>query len=349
MTRVSVARPARAAFTLIELLVVIAIIAILIGLLLPAVQKVREAAARMTCQNNLKQIGLACHNFESSRQVLPPSMTNRGASVLVLLLPFIEQENAYRVWDPTFTTAGASWWGSAVLPVLPNYGVTPPAGTPYANANNIKTFICPSAPPPDSVLNMPQVRFWGVRGKHFPDGGIWANAAAAPAINASTSTFTTGNGFGSTISQTAKTNYLVNIGYIQDDRYIGPFQYNSGSGRGIAITGITDGTSNTIGFAETAGGLTFAGSTNEGWTLFAYGHGYFASDFGTCPSSTNSNCNNTPAGRGLAAGMPGSLHGNNRFNNVFMDGSVRALNGSIDFSTYVYICGAADGIVVTFD
>jgi len=109
-------RRSRTGFTLIELLVVIAIIAILIGLLVPAVQKVREAAARTQCQNSLKQMGLALHNYESSKKVFPPAFrTPPGTTATplfpgwgwgTLILPYIEQAPLYASLNPDATLFG---------------------------------------------------------------------------------------------------------------------------------------------------------------------------------------------------------------------------------------------------
>src|SRR6185436_15983474 len=104
--------PRRNAFTLIELLVVIAIIAILIGLLVPAVQRVREAAARLQCKNNLKQIGVAFHNYHTAFNHFPPGFSSQAASVDgaslgkgwgwgVYLLPYLDQANLYNQLDLT--------------------------------------------------------------------------------------------------------------------------------------------------------------------------------------------------------------------------------------------------------
>jgi len=138
----STVRVRRLAFTLIELLVVIAIIAVLIGLLLPAVQKVREAAARMKCSNNLKQVGLAMHNYHDANGKLPsankqtcPAGTANGSSTgchysnaaFVVTLPYIEQGALFTKYNPNVWTD------------------EDPAGlNTFFNTQMVKTYVCPS-------------------------------------------------------------------------------------------------------------------------------------------------------------------------------------------------------------
>jgi len=209
----------RRGFTLIELLVVIAIIAILIGLLLPAVQKVREAAARMSCSNNLKQLALACHNYHDQVQFLPPGAANDqapfgtqgtistanqwGSSWKVYILPFIEQDNIFRRW--TFNS---------------HSGYANAANANLINTITIKGYRCPSSPVPE----------------RFNRGG----AAASMMVDSYTGIA------GSVVAgMTPAVTPIVAVGCCNGT---GPQATDNGilhAGSKVTMVGITDGTSNT--------------------------------------------------------------------------------------------------------
>jgi prepilin-type N-terminal cleavage/methylation domain-containing protein/prepilin-type processing-associated H-X9-DG protein len=216
--------PRRLGFTLIELLVVIAIIAILIGLLLPAVQKVREAAARMTCSNNLKQIALGAHNYQSALGSFPPGVNNNNgtansgfagsmAGTLAYLLPYVEQDNVYKQF------------AQGVWPIPSTVGYYSSSATQVS----IKTFLCPSDNA-DTVA---------------PANGSFAFFVYYP--GGMTGWYFGGN------TPYGRTNYASNAGYLGNVPgypYQGPFATNTKT----RITDITDGTSNTFCFGEALGG-----------------------------------------------------------------------------------------------
>ncbi len=361
----------RGAFTLIELLVVIAIIAVLIGLLLPAVQKVREAASRLRCQNNLKQLGLAALNYESANGALPfnaitknnnqwpfipfdpayvaaPGVvggTQGRCSGLVPLLPYVEQNNVYPLY-----VFGLDWSDPANAGVL---------------LISFKLFRCPSSPSPDGGITP--------YGSTYISGG---NAKfAPPSVNGSAT-----NVYGAAVYPTT----VVRVtGWTSDYAPITQVKtVKDGSGKEIAyanplvaaaypgtpskgalrqnggtrVVEIIDGTSNTLLYSEAAGrdlqryadrssvpydvakntGMIWADADNRITVTGtdATGKGGVAS--GPCAI----NCNN------LSSGDAYSFHSSG-INAVFADGSVRHLRSSMSIVVLVALVTRDGGEVIS--
>ncbi|HEY7428794.1 MAG TPA: DUF1559 domain-containing protein [Gemmataceae bacterium] len=156
----------RYGFTLIELLVVIAIIAVLIGLLLPAVQKVRATAARLSCQNNIRQIALACLNYESSTGALPPgssqhptlfsggnTTTYYPATVLVIILPYLEGANNYNLFNLAYDTLSDPINAAARKQTIKFY-ICPAEAHPYPTGQNYAANVGATCEPPRGVRRL---------------------------------------------------------------------------------------------------------------------------------------------------------------------------------------------------
>jgi prepilin-type N-terminal cleavage/methylation domain-containing protein/prepilin-type processing-associated H-X9-DG protein len=340
-------------FTLVELLVVIAIIAVLIGLLLPAVQKVREAANQVQCRNNLKQIGLAIHNYHDTNQHLPPwgfdfnynprpanpyGDRRAGHSIHTLILPFLEQQNAVSL-------------ARLDLSPLDPINLPPNWGTCIAGSVKVKVFLCPSAP--DRTVDYgPSFTALGI-GSYGP---LILGATDYAAVRGYHGNFRTACAPASPNYSSGSARGEDNGGALGVKGEMTPWGLARGK---VRLTDITDGTSHTILMAEDAGrpqvyarGRPLPDSfppSGSGWTRFAAWGDYLTAilvrgynadgtvlDGGCCVI----NCSNRNQ---FYAFHPGGV------NALYGDGSVRFLPDSTPPRVLAALVTRAGGEVVGDD
>jgi prepilin-type N-terminal cleavage/methylation domain-containing protein/prepilin-type processing-associated H-X9-DG protein len=365
-------RKRKRGFTLIELLVVIAIIAVLVGLLLPAVQKVREAANRMSCQNNLHQIALAAANYESAYKKFPPGLNVSPNSsypnsqyayfsppyggpyvgCMAYLLPFMEQDNIYRQIPAEFFKPNCTLgpWAYIYPPFDfndPNVPNPPgPQGTGYLKPTadfQVKTYLCPSdnAGAGNNTLTAGIIDGYGIYTPDPAGGYVWIEYV-----------YDVPN-YG---RELGRSNYLgMGGGYGKIDPidtlnakwapFTGIYYTNSKT----KIADITDGTSNTIAFEETTTGVQTNGTRyfeiawmGAGWGVSG-GRRATGIEPDAPPIDPATGLPKPHNWRNASSKHPGIV------NFAWADGSVRSVSKTTDFNVFVIASGMRDGQVYNAD
>jgi prepilin-type N-terminal cleavage/methylation domain-containing protein len=313
---------ARKAFTLIELLVVIAIITILIGLLLPAVQKVREAAAKTQCVNNLKQLGISIHGYASSNDSKIPTSTRPGGvttspriSWAVALLPYLEQGNLVKTYD--FATT----WSSA--------------GNLLITKQPIKILQCPVSQDETRLDGDPQTGTWNIV--------AISDYAAITGVNAlATNVNTTGAQIPG-IMEKNKTVKLLDV----KDGLSNTIAVTESSGRprliqkGVKVGAVPTNKVNGGGWCRPASDIDFISSN-------ALGTGYPGPCAVNCTNGFNYPTYNMAPFGTEGTSQPYSFH-TGSINNLLGDGSVRSINAAVSVTVFAALCTRDNGETIPGD
>lgn len=302
-------------FTLVELLVVIAIIGVLVALLLPAVQAAREAARRMQCSNNLRQIGIGLHNYHDTVNILPPGAFWYGTdydkyrgSIMVHLLPFIEQKNVYDLFDFKSGSTDNQTIGS---------------GGPKIASTIVKSYVCPSD------TNQGLLNGLAIANYSASVGSTSRNDNAA----CSCSKWNAWNSF----------HEMPVKGVTSPADFSGPFTRYDVSTR---FADVIDGLSNTIYFGEVRRDCSI--HVQQGWARTNNSQGLVCTvipmNLDTCNNGASDGCSR-PCNWSLEFGFKSQHPGGVNF--VFGDGAVRFLSENIDHRNYQALGGKADGNVAS--
>lgn len=301
-------KSSRSAFTLVELLVVIAIIGVLVALLLPAVQAAREAARRTQCINNLKQIGVALHNYNDTHKVLPPGSfwggvaANYRGCILLHIMPFIEQKNLYEKFDFSIAPDGQTYPGTTTL----------------LGSTIIKTYVCPSEKT-FSLLNGRAIHNY--------------TASAGPTAHidnsaCSCSTWSSWNAYAIAPYSSSDPNFFA-----------GPFHR---TGVCVRLSEVTDGLSQTIFFGEVR--RDCSAHVRTGWISSNNANGLTSTmipiNTNTCDDSATNGCQR-PCNWSVELGYK-SLHPSGA-NFLLGDGAVKFFTESIDHNNYQALGGKSEG------